>query len=86
MTDGYAPSCFNRFFQSHACNMKLSKTSNPQVHYISVFILQWLIVVCPIHVNMVEAARRRKEALFALALLATEEHFAMVSIWIRKKY
>lgn len=45
----------------------------------SIFKLQWLIVVCPIRVNTEEPARQRKEVLFALALLASEEHFVTVS-------
>lgn len=38
---------------------------------------KWLTVACPIHVNTEEPARQRKEVLFALAQLATEEHFVM---------
>lgn len=37
--------------------------------------VKWLTAVCPTRANTEEPARQRKEDLFALALLATEELF-----------
>ena len=46
---------------------------------IVLLLLQWLTAVCQIRVNMVAPAKPRKEGLFALAQLPTEEHSVMVS-------